>query len=401
MHLGPSNLRAASSVAILALALTACRSVDSSRDAEAQRTSPAPAASAAAQLDTAGFDLWFDDAMERGELMGAALLAREGEVLWHRTHGAAEFGPGGEVLRPLNEASIFELASVGKAFTAMAVLTLVEAGEVSLDAPVATYLPRFPYADTHVEHLLTHTSGLVDYLGGMEDADVPDGWVHNDDVVAWVAAERVERNFPAGTRFEYSNTNYLLLASIVMEVSGQDFGDYLVEHVFVPLDMQRTFSFTTRYAGSTPGTIVTTVPGDYAFGYQRSPGGELVLPELMPDGEELLTVSTVHGDGTVVADLRDFAMWEAAWTTEVLIPDALRERALSPTTLKGGTTSAYGFAWAVDPESGWVSHSGGWPGYTTNVMLNPDTRTVFVFALTAPVRDWGFIAELEELLEEL
>jgi len=397
----PSSLCIAFHAAALALALTACRSEGELYGVETEDTSVALGVSHAAVVDTAEFDLWFDEAMERGELMGAALLAREGEVLWHRAHGAAELGPGGEVLRPLTEASIFELASVGKAFTAMAVLTLVEAGEVDLEAPVATYLPSFPYADTRVDHLLTHTSGLVDYLEGMEPADAPDGWVHNEDVVAWVAAERVERRFAPGASYAYSNTNYVLLASIVMAVSGQEFGDYLREHVLEPLDIQRTFSFTTRFAGSTPGTIVTTVPGDYAFGYERTPAGALLLPELMPGGEELLSVSTVHGDGTVVADLRDFAKWEAAWSTDVLISDALRERALSPTTLNDGSTSAYGFGWGTRAGSPWVGHSGGWPGYATNVMFDPVSRTILVFAVTAPVRDWSFMGELEGLLAEL
>lgn len=345
--------------------------------------------------------MWFENLMESQDLMGGALLAHAGQVLWQRAHGYAELDANGEGVRSLSEASIYEMASVGKAFTAMAILTLVDAGKVELDAAVATYLDGFVFPEVTVRQLLNHTSGVPDYLGSMDPEEVPvtgDGFLHNDDVLEWLAGGSDALEFVPGSAFNYSNSNYVCLASIVEAVSGEDFGAYLAKHVLGPLGMQRTFSFTTRFANATADSLVSTVPKDYAFGYQRNADGALVLPESLPENEGLHTASTMHGDGTVVADLRDFAKWEAAWTTDVLIPEPLRTAAFTPATLTTGELSNYGFAWGIADKS--IGHTGGWPGYSTAVFLDRETRTVFVMALTAPVSDWSSFGALPALLFE-
>ena len=359
----------------------------------AQVTQPDPRA--------AELDVWFENLMESQDLMGGALLAHEGQVLWQRTFGSVELEANSEGVRSLSEASIYEMASVGKAFTAMAILTLVDAEKVELDAPVATYLNDFPFSAVTVRQLVNHTSGVPDYLGSMDPEEMPttgDGFLHNEDVLAWLAGGSDALEFVPGSAFNYSNSNYVCLASIVEAVSGEDFGAYLAQHVLGPLGMQRTFSFTTRFANATADSLVSTVPEDYAFGYQRNADGALVLPESLPENAGLQTASTMLGDGTVVADLRDFAKWEAAWTTDVLIPEPLRTSAFTPATLTTGEPSNYGFAWGIDGNS--TGHTGGWPGYSTAVFLDRETRTVFVMALTAPVNDWSFMEELQPILFE-
>jgi len=329
---------------------------------------------------------------EEERFQGGAMLAQEGEILWQGVYGLADVA----AEDPITHDTIYELASVGKAFTCMAILTLVHAGDMSLDDAVEVHLDTFPYADITVRQLLNHTSGLPDYTEHLSADEVPqgfEGFITNEDILVWLAGGTDGREFEPGSRFNYSNSNYLVLALIVESISGMDFGDYLETAIFEPLGMERTLSFTTRYTES-------AVPHDYAFGYTRTKLGRMLLPEELPDHEFLSAFSTVQGDGTVAGSLRDFARWEAAWTTDVLIPEALRNEAFQPTTLTTGETSDYGLAWEIDTESGIVSHWGGWPGYTTGCYINPETKTVFAFAITAPLNDWDWVETIEAIIAE-
>lgn len=316
---------------------------------------------------------------------GGAILAEAAETLWQGSYGFADI----EAQEAMTDNAVYELASVGKAFTAMAILTLVDAERMTLDDAVAAHLDDFPYNNITVRHLLTHTAGLPDYTEHLSPDEVPqgfDGFIHNEDILAWLAGGTDELEFEPGSRFSYSNSGYLMLALVVEAVSGQEFAEYLQDAIFEPLGMQNTRSFTTRYTES-------AYPSGYAFGYTRTKLGRLVLPESRPNHEFLSAYSTVEGDGTVAGSLPDFALWEAAWSTDVLIPQALRDEAFTPATLTDGVVSTYAFAWENDPDSTVIHHWGGWPGYTTACYIDPTTRTVFAFASTAPVYDWDWVEE--------
>lgn len=350
---------------------------------------PASPVGVSAQQDVSRserLDALFTRLTEEDGFQGGALLAREGEVLWEAAHGLANTQTG----EPLTHESVYELASVGKAFTAMAVLTLVDAGAMSLDDAADEHLDGFPYPGISVRQLLNHTAGLPDYTGFMSEDELPNGFdafLQNEDVLGWLAGGTDGLLFEPGEHFSYSNTNYLMLALIVEAVSDKPFGVYLQETIFDPLGMAQTRSFTTRYSEG-------AVPPGYAFGYARSKiTGRLTLPEDQPGNAFLAPFSTVEGDGTVAGSLRDFARWEQAWTTDILIPEALRQAAFTPTPLGSGGESGYGLAWEIDPDSGLVHHGGGWPGYSTGVYIDRETRTVFVFASTAPIRSWGWLDE--------
>jgi len=336
-------------------------------------------------------DTLFETLAEQG-FQGGAVLAKDGEVLWSGSYGKADIKTG----RSLDSDSIYELASVGKSYTAMAVLTLVEKNKLELNATAKSYLENFPYSDITIEHLLTHTSGLPDYTESLSEEELPNGFsnfLSNEDIILWLASGQDDRLFQGGEKFSYSNSNYIALALIIEIASGQTFAEYLTDNVFKPLGMLHTSSFTERF---TSGDI----PTNYAFGYVTNEMGEMELPESLPSNKFLPVLSTLEGDGTVIGRLNDFSKWEPAWTTDILIGARLRQKALSPYRLNDSSMSEYGYGWRTDSKKNLVFHWGGWPGYSTGVYLDPETRTIIAYALTAPFNNWEWIGQFEALAFE-
>ena len=181
-------------------------------------------------------DRFITHQMTTQHIPGLALaITHENQVMYVKGYGKA--------IAPQTQ---FPIASLSKSFTAIAVLQLVEAGQIDLDAPVKQYLPNFTLADTQtadqitIRHLLNHTSGLSDF--GFSEAFLPQPITN---------AERVDSLHNArplaapGTQFHYFNPNYDVLARVVEVVSGQFFGEYLRSHIFTPLQMSQTFHATT------------------------------------------------------------------------------------------------------------------------------------------------------------
>ncbi|MBK8902999.1 MAG: beta-lactamase family protein [Anaerolineaceae bacterium] len=196
-------------------------------------------------LTTADFtavDAYIAAQMKAARIPGVALAVVQGEeIIYLKGYGVAD--PSG---RPVTPQTPFMLASTVKPMTALAVMQLVEAGQIDLDAPVQQYLPWFRVgnisdaAHITIRHLLNHTSGLPTASGD----EVPP----STDMGADALENRVRRlnavqlNRPVGERFEYSSANYDILGLIVQTVSGQSYETYIQEHIFKPLEMQRTFT---------------------------------------------------------------------------------------------------------------------------------------------------------------
>ncbi|HET6784242.1 MAG TPA: serine hydrolase domain-containing protein, partial [Pseudoxanthomonas sp.] len=202
-----------------------------------------------------------DAMMERyaGDAPGASVLVlRDGVPLLRKSYGLADR----EARIAATPATNYRLASVTKQFTAAAIMLLVEEGRLSLDDGVRRWLPSLPAGSDSitVRHLLTHSSGLIDY----EDVMPADfiGQLHDADVLRLLEAQN-ETYFPPGTGYRYSNSGYALLALIVERVSGQAFADFLRLRVFQPLGMAHTLAFVEG------GPAIA----DRAYGYSESTDG--------------------------------------------------------------------------------------------------------------------------------
>ena len=191
-------------------------------------------------------DAYISTKMKELGVPGAALVIIQGDQIVH----LKAFGEADASGRPVTPQTPFFTGSTGKSFTALAIMQLVEAGQIKLDAPVQAYLPWFRVADVKaseiitVRQLLNMASGIPRSIGQEQIAnvDLSDSAIENN----VRALARIELIAPPGERYEYSNSNYVTLGMIIQAVTGQSYETYIREHIFKPLDMQNSFTSKTE-----------------------------------------------------------------------------------------------------------------------------------------------------------
>ena len=287
-----------------------------------------------------------------GAVPGAAvLLLHDGQAVIRRGYGLADLEQGA----PVTPATNFRLASVTKQFTSAAILLLAEDGLLGLDDPARNWLPSLPAAAVTIRHLLTHTSGLVDY----EDVIPASMTAQLHDANVLELLERQHRAyFPPGTAWRYSNGGYALLALVIERASGGSFADFLRERIFRPLGMTGTVAHQEG---------VSTV-ANRAFGYsdvnaawQRTDQGP---------------TSAVLGDGGIYSSIDDLAKWDAALDDDRLLGTESRRLAFAPATPTDDPAVQYGFGWRITGDSLW--HSGETVGFRNALVRFPERRMTVV-----------------------
>lgn len=307
-----------------------------------------------------------DRLMQRydGDVPGASLLVlRDGEALVRRGYGRSDLARGVEA----GPATAYRLASVSKQFTAAAVLLLAQDGTLAIDDPVRTWLPSLPReADAiTLRHLLTHTSGLVDYEDLM--AEPYDGQIRDAGVLALLEKEH-RLYFAPGSAYRYSNSGYALLALVVERASGMAYADFLRQRIFRPLNMHDTLA----YVDGGPA-----VP-HRAWGYSENESASAAERWQRTDQS---ATSAVLGDGGIYSTIDDLARWDAALYDDRLLSDASRAEAFGPQVeVTGeGYEAQYGFGWRITGETLW--HSGETIGFR-NVIVRWPRRHLTVVLLT-------------------
>jgi CubicO group peptidase (beta-lactamase class C family)/imidazolonepropionase-like amidohydrolase/Tol biopolymer transport system component len=321
------------------------------------------------------FDERAVDAVVRAELArqrspgaGVAIL-RGDQVLMGKGYGMANL----EQQVPVTAATMFQSGSLGKMFTAAGVMTMVERGELSLDASIRRYLPDAPatWEAITVRHLLSHTSGIPDYTGDQLD-------YRRDftDVQLAELAYTLALEFVPGTRWNYSNTGYVLLGIIISRVSNQPYWALLRERVFTPAGMRRVRVISEREVVPNRASGYRVLDG--AFVHQ-----EWVSPSL----------NTV-ADGSLLLSVDDLVAWARTVRARGVLSPSSWNAVLSPIRLNSGRTHPYGFGWFLDSLAGQsvLQHSGSWQGFHTQfiryeesdltiaVMVNANTTNPIVIA---------------------
>jgi CubicO group peptidase (beta-lactamase class C family) len=310
----------------------------------------------------------------QGPVPGASVLVvRDGEPVVRRAYGLANV----EERIAATPATNYRLASITKQFTAAAILLLAEDGRLELDDPVRTWLPSLPKAadSVTIRHLLTHTSGIIDY----EDL-IPDGTstqLGDADVLRMLESQD-STYFAPGSSYAYSNSGYALLALVVERASGQDFARFLRERIFVPLGMRNTIAHEEG---------VSTVT-HRAFGYSWT-------NDRWARMDQSLT-SAVLGDGGIYSSIDDLERWDAALYDERLLRSESLRLAFTPATKTDEPDVQYGFGWRITGETVW--HSGETIGFRNVIVRYPERRlTVVILTNRAdpePYRTALRIAEL-------
>jgi len=283
-----------------------------------------------------------------GGVPGASVLVvRNGDVAVSRSFGMANLEDHTAAAAKTN----YRLASVTKQFTAASILLL----NIPLEDSIRKYLPELPaYADAiTIKHLLTHTSGLIDY----EDL-IPAGTtqqVHDIDVLHMLAKES-KTDFPPGTRYRYSNSGYALLSLIVARVSGQGFADFLRTHIFEPAGMKNSVAFEEGISSVS----------NRAYGYSRESNA-------WKRTDQSLT-SAVLGDGGIYTSIDDLVHW-IAW-----LESGKFDRALVPQTKTDDPGIQYGFGWRISEHGGrrYVWHTGETIGFRNAIVRFPAEHLAIV-----------------------
>jgi CubicO group peptidase (beta-lactamase class C family) len=326
-----------------------------------------------AQTNIQRIDSLLQPLFEQSELTGNILVAEKGTVSYTSTNGCADVVKG----TMLTHQSAFELASLSKPFTAIAILQLRDKGKLQLDKPVSTYLPDFKYGNITIRHLLSHTSGLADFqmLEAPYKADTRKVFA-NGDIVAAINQSDRSILFPPGERWSYSNSGYVLLALIVEKRSGLSFPSYLDKYIFKPAGMRHTYLNTE---------LLPVADTLRATGYdypEYAPWKRLRVDSLPGHRVELHNLGGLCGHGNIVSTLEDLLLFDRAlYGNKLLAPATLRE-AFTPTRLNnqefaeagwGYVPSYYGLGWKILKDSSYgriVYHPGGMPGAVTILLRN-------------------------------
>ena len=258
-------------------------------------------------------DKIFDELEVIKEFNGNIFIGKNDSIIYHRSIGYADF----ENKIPNTKETVFELASMSKQFTAMAIMILKENGEFSFDDKVAKYISGFPYSTITIRQLLTMSSGISDYLNFSESWDVKQ-IVTNASIVEYYNTVKPELEFEPGFRFGYSNVNYVFLAEIVKNVSSNSFSSFLKEHIFDKLNMSATRSYTTRFSKN-------EVISNYAFPYIKK-DESYIKTEENTNTRYVVAASGIEGDGSIISTTVDLMKWvNAIKNGELVMPYSARE----------------------------------------------------------------------------
>ena len=319
------------------------------------------------------FDSLFSSLHKEEKFSGNVLIAENGKPVFQKSYGKAFR----EQNLDLNSETIFELGSVSKQFTAMGIMLLKKQGKLDYEDSLRKFFPQLPYIKITIKQLLNHTSGLPDYMDMADQYWDKTKIMTNDDMIAMLAEKKPSVLFTPGEKWEYSNTGYALLASVIEKVSGVSFNEFLQANIFQPLGMHRTRVYRKRYEKS--------VIENYAYGYVKDSTGRFVMSDSLPATAAMVySLDGIYGDGVVNSTTGDLLKWDQALYTDKLVNKEMLQEAFADVKLNNGKTFNYGFGWLLinSNEFGrYYYHGGGWPGYVTWMERHPrDNKTIILLA---------------------
>lgn len=286
---------------------------------------------------------------------GEILVAKNGQIVYEDYKGYADF----RTKSPITPHTSMHLASTSKTFTGMTILHLWENGKISLDDTIQKYFPKFPYEGITVRMLLSHRSGLPNYLNFIEKGLPRKSHPTNQDVIDYMIKNKPPRAALPNKAFQYCNTNFLLLASIIEKVTHQSFPQYMKDSVFTPLGMYDTYVFSIKDTAD----YIPTYSGNRPF--------------------IMTNLDCTYGDKNIYSTVRDLLKWDRCLYMNTFIKAATLKMAYTPQSHEHPSMHNYGLAWRTyyNPATGdsIVYHNGYWHG-SNNVFTRflKDSATVIV-----------------------
>ncbi len=342
---------------------------------------------------------------------GAAVLVLKGDdILFDKGYGIADI----DTKVPIDGNTFFNIASVSKQFTAVAILQLAEQGKLSLDDPVSKYFPEFKapfWKDIQIKHLLSHSSGVQDARGGIPR----ELKIKGDEALAMSYLPDLDfLHFQPGTAYEYINPTFVMCGAIVEKVTGQPFVDYVAENIFRPSGMAKTLYFDQAHQELIP---------NMAHGYEYADVEDMpeertadATPSDTPKnwyeydyGEE--TFFATRPDGGIYSSTHEFAEWEKALRANKVLSEASRVDAQSPHTYASDSpwsdyqnrpNTWYGYGWFIEPKTDTtkevIYHTGDNGGFKILAARYPEDKAlVLIFANRADWDRYEVMQQIEEI----
>lgn len=315
---------------------------------------------------------------ERSGFNGNVLIAKKGKIIYQNSFGWANY-----LLKDsLTLDSKFELASVSKPFTALAVLQLINQGKLRFETPVDSLFPGFPFPGVTVKHLLTHRSGLPNYVYYVDKIwkDKRKGMSNKEAIDLMIKGKPNREGKPDG-RFHYNNSNYMLLGAIVEKISAQDFDVYMREHIFEPAGMKNTAVLSRVKFDKIPTDVI---------GHDKVWRRSVVQDYL--DG-------TV-GDKGIYSTVADMYLFDRALKDGRLLNLSLLDSAYTPRSNAKRGAFSYGYGWRTfnTAQAKVVYHTGWWHGFKT-LYVRDLTNDITIVLLTNLAN--GSLSNLDDLYKIL
>ncbi|NCT76691.1 MAG: beta-lactamase family protein [Chitinophagaceae bacterium] len=306
------------------------------------------------------------------------LVAQRGKPVYQRATGKANL----ELNIDLNTSNVFQLGSVTKQFTAIAILMLEEQGKLSVTDRLTKYIPDYPAGDSiTIHHLLTHTSGIKDFTKMKEIRDIAQKEMTPEMMVNFFKNEPVD--FKPGEKFEYNNSGYVLLGYIIERVSGEPYENFIEQHIFKKAGMT-----DSRYASD------RELIRNRADGYHKKEQGFV--------NKTVISYSVPFSSGALMSTTADMLKWQNALNQHVLLKAENSSKAFRKYSLNNGEEFTYGYGWHIKDINGIVSreHGGSIFGFKSMAVYIP-SQDIYVIGLsncecnspTQLVRDIATIAQ--------
>lgn len=298
---------------------------------------------------------FFDSELLNRGFNGAILVAKDGSVVYEKYAGFADL----RKKDPLTDSTSLHIASAGKTFTGMAVLRMAQENLLSLNDSLEKFFPAFPYPGITVQMLLNHRSGLPNYVYFIPNSKWDKKqYVTNEDVLNILYTDQPKRIFKPGTRFTYSNTNYVLLAMIIEKISGKPFPEYMHAKFFEPLGMKHTYVFTLKDSlTATPSFIHNGGHWENDF------------------------LEGTYGDKNIYSTPSDLLKWDQAFYTDQLINKQLQDSAFTPYSNERPSVHNYGLGWRLLMLSNGkkvIYHNGRWHGFNAAFARLTDEKVTII-----------------------
>lgn len=327
-----------------------------------------------AQIPIRSVDSILDRLNHEDGFSGNVLISERGKIIYEKSFGFANY----ENKIPLTENTIFSVGSISKTLTATAILKLKEQGRLKLDDLISKYLPDLPYKNMTVRHLLTHTSGLPEYQSDAVIKEIEGKGVSNLELEKTFARLKFKPDFEPGSKWQYSNTNFIFLALIIEKVSGKSYPKFLRENIFEPAGMKKTFVLKSN--------IPDQFKNDMADGYRSMifvSETDANINSLRGALDYYKTVGDLYGAGGIYSTVRDLEKFHRALQKNKILKKETFAEMYEPAKLNDGQNfsalrntnyeSEYGFGWfiAKDYSAGKiVYHPGATVGFVSYFLRN-------------------------------